>query len=441
MDAGKAIKVDLIHLHLDPENPRHDPISDEPEIIAKLYGAENVLGMAKSIAANGGTSPLERMAVVKHPSSRGHFVVVEGNRRLCALKLLRDPHKAPTPRARKAIEAAKDSALSRLPTSLEVVEFKDRASARRWLALRHQGEQGGAGIKAWNSSQKARFDLAGEKVSNPNVQALALLDYAQASGLVTAEQRQEIGLTTLSRYLGNPIFRSTLGLVDKSTIDINVDQREFDRVVQRFLRDALPVETGSPVVNSRSNKAAWKSYAERLVSEGIAPTTRLQAPVAPKPAAAASKSDAAVGSRNSMHPDKRSRVVPGDFRVQIKDRVLKRVYEELRSIDPDVFSFSAAYLLRAFVEQTATLYAKKHALGHQGELHTVIARCVAKLQADGASARVCKPLNEMSSDRHSRLSPDGLGAWVHGSVIPTGAELKRRWDAIEAGFKLMLEDL
>jgi hypothetical protein len=43
MDAGKAIKVDLIQLHLDPENPRHDPIADEPEIIAKLYVAENVL--------------------------------------------------------------------------------------------------------------------------------------------------------------------------------------------------------------------------------------------------------------------------------------------------------------------------------------------------------------------------------------------------------------
>lgn len=440
MDNGRTIDVDLVQLHLDSDNPRHDPIADEPAIIAKLYAAERVLGLAKSIVANGGTSPLDRMAVIKHPTSRGHYVVVEGNRRLCALKLLRDPLKAPTPGGRRALEAAKASAGAALPTRLDVVEFKDRLSARRWIALRHQGEQDGAGTKPWTSGQKARFDLAGTKVSNPNVQALALLDYAQARGLLTAAQREVLSLTTLSRYLGNPIFRNTLGLVDKTSIDINVDQQEFDRVLQRFLRDALPVEKGAPVVNSRSNQAAWKAYAEKLVTEGVAPTTRLAQPMSPK-AAPAAKTRAGSGAKNSVHPDKRPRVVPGDFRAAIKERVLKRVFEELRSIDPDQFSFSAAYLLRAFVEQTATLYAKKHALGHQGDLHVVIGRCVTKLQADGAPPRVCKPLNEMSSDKHSRLSPDGLGAWVHGSVIPTGAELKRRWDAIEAGFKLMLDNL
>lgn len=439
MDTGKAIEVDLIQLHLDSDNPRHDPIEDEPAIIAKLYTAERVLGLAKSIAANGGTSPLDKMAVIKHPSGRGHYVVVEGNRRLCALKLLRDPAKAPTPGGKRAIEAAKVSAAA-LPTRLEVVEFKDRASARRWIALRHQGEQDGAGTKPWTAGQKARFDLAGPKVSNPNVQALALLDYAQACGLISAEQRGELSLTTLSRYLGNPIFRNTLGLVDKSSIDINVDQEQFNRTVRRFLHDALPVSEGTPAVNSRSNQAAWKAYAEKLVTDGVAPTTRLAQPISPsaKPAA---KSGGGGGSRSSVHPDKRPRVVPGDFRAAIKDRVLKRIFEELRSIDPDQFSFSAGYLLRAYVEQTAVLFAKKHALGHQGDLHVVIGRCAAKLKAGGASDRVCKPLNEMSSDRHNRLSPDGLGAWVHGSVIPTGAELKRRWDAIEAGFKLMLDDL
>ena len=89
MGNGIAVQLDVSRLHLDSENPRHDPITDEPEIISRLYGREQVLVLAKNIARNG-TSPLERMAVVEHPSMPGHFVVVEGNRRLCALKLLRD---------------------------------------------------------------------------------------------------------------------------------------------------------------------------------------------------------------------------------------------------------------------------------------------------------------------------------------------------------------
>jgi hypothetical protein len=145
--------------------------------------------------------------------------------------------------------------------------------------------------------------------------------------------------------------------------------------------------------------------------------------------------------RHSINPDKRAKVVPASFRVSIRDTVLKRIFDELRKIDPEEFSFSAAYLVRAFVEQTAVLYAKKYALGHQGDLNIVIGRCVKKLEEGDADRRACKPLKEMSTDKHSRLSPDGLGAWVHGSVIPTAAELKRRWDAIEPGFKLMLEAL
>jgi hypothetical protein len=437
MANGIDVQVDVSRLHLDSENPRHDPITDEPEIISRLYGLERVLVLAKSIAKNG-TSPLERMAVIEHPDRPGHFIVVEGNRRLCALKLLRDPQKAPTPGGRRSLEEAKRIALD-LPKKLDVVKFADREAARVWISIRHEGEQQGAGTKKWSADQKTRHDRSGARSTNPNVQALALVEYALASGLVSQQQRDALSLTTLTRYLGNPIFRHTLGLANKLDVTIDVAQDEFNRALQRFLLDALPAPGATAAVNSRSNQKEWKAYAQTLKDAGLAPHTRLPAPVAatPKP----SEKPKPSGGRHSTSPDKRAKVVPSEFKVAIADRVLKRVFDELRIIDPELFPFSAGYLLRAFVEQTAHLYAKKHALGHEGQLNQVIGRCVAKLQADGAAARTCKPLNEMSSDKHSRLSPDGLGAWVHGSVIPTGAELKRRWDAIEAGFRLMLEAL
>src|SRR5688500_8905980 len=87
--------VDLARVYLDNVNPRHDPIDNEREIIAHLLAREYVKPLARDIAERGSLSPLERLAVIPHPSVRDAYISVEGNRRVCALKLLADPEKAP----------------------------------------------------------------------------------------------------------------------------------------------------------------------------------------------------------------------------------------------------------------------------------------------------------------------------------------------------------
>ena len=60
-----------------------------------LLGKEKVRKLAEDIATKG-ISPLDRLGVTAHPKVNDSYVAVEGNRRLCALKLLADPEKAPT---------------------------------------------------------------------------------------------------------------------------------------------------------------------------------------------------------------------------------------------------------------------------------------------------------------------------------------------------------
>lgn len=437
MKNGDLQPIELSKLHLDPENPRHEPIADEPEIIARLYKAERVLALAKSIAAIG-PSPIELMAVVPHPTIKGHFVVAEGNRRLCALKLLRDPAKAPTAAARRALELAQANA-KQVPSKITIAYFDSKKAARQWVKLRHEGEQGGAGTKKWTAKQIVRYNQADESaLVNPNAQALALVEYSRSGGLVSDDEATELArrLTTLTRYLGNPVFRHTLGLADKTSLKIDVEQDEFDKGVSRFLRDALPGADGTePKVNSRTKAPDWKAYARELTEQGVAPTTRLATPVDAVPKVKNKKPSV----RHEPPEDNRPKIVRSDFKVSIKNPVLKRIFAELRTIDPDEFSFSSGYLIRAFVEQTAYLYARQKGIGDKGALHDVIKRCAEHLEANGAERSEVKPLKEMSSDKDSRLSPDGLGAWVHGSMIPTGAELKRRWDTLSPGFKRMLD--
>lgn len=84
----------LSRIYLDPENPRHETLPDEPSIIKHLVAKEGVRPLAKDIAEAGGTSPIDLIALVQHPKVKNAYVVVEGNRRICALKLLQDADKA-----------------------------------------------------------------------------------------------------------------------------------------------------------------------------------------------------------------------------------------------------------------------------------------------------------------------------------------------------------
>lgn len=420
--------VSLADVFLDNDNPRHDPIDAEPEIIARLVSHERVANLAGSIAKHG-TSPLERMAVVPHPTAKGKYTVVEGNRRLCALKLLRDPRRAPTPTSKRQFEAFNASGQS-VPATLEVVVFADRQAARYWLSIRHEGELDGVGTRTWKPAEKARFNAQGSVAVNPNTQALALLEYAQKEGVITPEERAGLALTTVTRYLSNPVMRSTMGLVNNRDLVIDVEQAAFDKVVGHFLKDALSGEA-----HSRTKSQDREKYAKALVKKGIAPSERVEPAVA-----MASPPGKKKVERNSRHPDRRPYIIPSDFKLKSKDTVLLRVFRELSSLDPDAFPFAGGYLFRAFVEKVAYGYAKANGIGTNGKkLHQIISAACDKLRLEGVTENQLKPFRVMATKIDEPTSPETLGASVHLTLLPTASSLKARWEELAPCLRLLLD--
>ncbi|MGD3144537.1 ParB/Srx family N-terminal domain-containing protein [Xanthomonas oryzae pv. oryzicola] len=441
--AYKTITVGINKLLLDKTNARHDAMDNEPEIIAQLLKKEKAGEVARSIAEVGSLNPLERIGVVAHPVIRGSYVVIEGNRRVCALKMLNDPDKAPESYKRKVQDFK--SRGQPVPSRIEVVQFDTEEEAEKWISMRHRGEDGGKGLRPWNVASKARH---AEKVGGATVNQLAagLVEYAVSAGLITADEHQDVPVTTLTRYLGNPIVRHTLGLASGKEAELDVPQAEFDSVLKVFIRDSLPKSvTGvEPRVHSRSKAADWRAYANELTADGTAPKTRLAKAVPLK----TQRSGGTKAAQRPANPDKRSKVVSSDFRYSFaSDSILSRLYRELLSIDANEHSFAAAYLLRAFVERLVKQYAKRHNLGFEGDLHNVIDRCVQHVNAhppiaDAKQLRsALQPLRGMVADRYSRTSPDSLGSWVHGSSIPTRAEINRRWDTLGPGLHLLAKGL
>lgn len=432
----------LSRLHLDSHNPRHDVTEDEPLIIEQLVRGEQILPLAEDICERG-LSPLERLAAIPHPTLDGHFVMVEGNRRLCSLKLLRDPAKAPTP-DRKAFKKLSDRKPS-LPRSLEIAVFPSRGLANQWIALKHGGQQGGIGTKGWTASQSSRFKNSLDNVARPNSLALAVLDYAVDAGILTAEQRAGMALTTVTRYLTNPVVRSALGLISPSEFLINVEKSEFDLALSRFLEDVL-----SGTVNSRSKATERAEYGRSLIASGHSPATKLpdtyspSAQVPQHPSSDSEPTAAADGSpaprRNNRSPDLGTKVVRTGYAVHISDHTTKRVFDELRDIDASKFTFAAAAVLRLFMERVCRAYAKKSGLGDTGDLSAVIGRCATYMERTaGAPKSIFQIWRTLSSNAQHYLSPGTLGTSIHGGTTPVLTELRRGWTDLEEGFTLMLD--
>ena len=107
-DALAAIQpIPVERIFLDLSNPRHEPYKTEAEVIEYLCREEQVYSLARDIAKIG-INPLEICAVIpvnKKSARTQLFVVAEGNRRMCALKLLDDPDLAPAKYRKRFREA------------------------------------------------------------------------------------------------------------------------------------------------------------------------------------------------------------------------------------------------------------------------------------------------------------------------------------------------
>lgn len=259
------VSVKLDQLFLWPENPRHEELDGERDAIAELCSSEDIDALARDIARFG-TNPAERLILVPRDvdeplTDKSVYVVAEGNRRVCAMKLLRDPALAPS-RIRPSIEAS--SKIWIAPNTIDCVVITDPDLRKHWLERMHGGVQGGIGRKPWSSEQKTRFLGSGR-----NTIAQALLDYAETKSMITKSERDG-RLSHLSRLMSNALIKDALGLdVSRGPDDLmrNRTSEEFDLVLRCLIDEA-----GTKSLGSQVKKPAIDGFARQLQQlPGVSP--------------------------------------------------------------------------------------------------------------------------------------------------------------------------
>lgn len=148
--ADEIIFASLGALLLDPENPRlpESVARDQQAMLDYIAETTAIEELMDAIAENG-YFPGEPLIVVPHAIQTDKFVVVEGNRRLTAVKLLKDPANCTKPgaRMREIAQGAKHH-----PDHLPIIVRPSRGEVLPYLGFRHI-----TGIKQWEPLAKARY--------------------------------------------------------------------------------------------------------------------------------------------------------------------------------------------------------------------------------------------------------------------------------------------
>jgi len=170
-----AETVDPVTLKLDTKNPRFAAYNiggrlRERDVIRHLIESADLRELLESIAANGYID-IEPLVVVEE--KKGELTVIEGNRRVAAIKLLRSPDLAADlgvtlPPMRSSLTASLKRAT--------ILRVKNRDDARQYIGFKHIN-----GPHKWDSFAKAKFAADWYRSERGN-NGITLRDIAQRLG-------------------------------------------------------------------------------------------------------------------------------------------------------------------------------------------------------------------------------------------------------------------
>lgn len=220
---GSPDRRSIEELFFDPLNPRLPDgfeKASQAELLKTLADEYELQDLGQSLADNGYFAE-EPLVAVPRADKKG-FIVVEGNRRLAALKLLQNPSLAGKgQRARwQQIKNESRSPITQVP----IIIYRRREEIIPYLGFRHI-----TGVLGWQAYPKARYiaqlvessqmsfaEIARVIGSKPKIVREHYVVYAilrqaeNAFGIDTEKARESLGV--LRRALSDPNIRNFIGL-------------------------------------------------------------------------------------------------------------------------------------------------------------------------------------------------------------------------------------
>lgn len=231
-------KISIANLFVNKNNPRFEPQSSQRDAINRLLAGnmiDKMVHLAEDIAKRG-LNPMERLLVQPSLDNDKTFDVLEGNRRVSSIKLVKKPSLANDENVRRRFERLHKLYGDSIQTEIDCCVMEEGDDSNYWIGLKHGDEQDGVGIVKWTATQKQRFDEQQGKKKTLARQVLSLLEESPSVSDEVKALLPQISVTSLERLLADKNVRSKLGLtLENGILSSGYEEAETLRILSAFI--------------------------------------------------------------------------------------------------------------------------------------------------------------------------------------------------------------
>lgn len=438
--------IAVADLDLDTRNPRHGPVPSQEAAIKALVDEQtrkqnNLLTNLALDIHEYGLNPTLRFTVLEEPT--GRFTVLDGNRRLAALRLLEHPELLP-PDAEPPDFAERVAQTGMQPHSVDCYVVQRREEADVWLERTHQGQLDGIGTRPWTPAAQHRWRPLGRPTQTSR--AIDILDWLRPRVAGADVLQRHIGFvernatTNLGRLAQTKVVQRLVGFQFDGH-DVVADASEPD--LARRLSVIVSDLASGRAVTEIHKKEQRESYVRGLLGsdlheqqtddqaqsedahqdEGQLEMSEQTGPVETGSAPDGQTTEGATAAANDMQSPERPvssdrPQAPRLFREVHVDGLHHRtqsIFRELRNLDLFKFPNAAAVLLRSAIELSVDEHLE--ALGRRPAPDTELAKRIrASINELAATSPGDKRFEAVQTDlgkQYSLVSARNLNQYVH----------------------------
>ncbi len=451
MESTEITEIPIENLRINIENPRFKDTTNQREAIKIMVDrqGEKLFNLAEDISKSG-LNPSDLTMVIREDIGSSLFTVLEGNRRITAIKLLSNPElldvlsEAKFKTIKKKFLNLAKTFDSDLYNNIKCVVFENRDEANHWIFLKHTGENEGTGTVRWDTPAQEKFIA---KVGGRTPLALQAIEFIKK---VTDDEElkkrlDEVKPTNLTRLLEDPTVRKTIGI---NKIDGELQTDLMDSEVKKGL-----IQIGKDITdpNFKVNDIYYKKdrlkYIKKFPQKSKPDKTKLadsswaltSYDKKEKPKLGKKKKAPLSTSRKYVIPDECILIIE-------KPKRINDVYVELRKLDVDKFPNASGILVRVFLELCLDKYIKSVKLANVKESDS-LKRKINKVKQDLLSKKLLsqkdlKSIDFHLSDENSLLHMTTLHAYVHNmNFSPIPDNLKLTWDNIQEFVEILWDEI
>lgn len=446
---AKNLKIG--QLQLDLLNPRIGNAASQHEAMQQIIDDQDykLANLAENIVDNNSLNPMDRLLVVK--GNDGKYIVLEGNRRALALKLLANPAALTGLKLRPALRKRFEAAASRFDRTaiepLSCFEVAERADASTWIEQRHKSEDEGRGIVGWSAEAIARFTGR-----DPALQAL---DFVRRHADLTDKEKTVLAgkfpITTLDRLLSTPAVREKIGIeIKDDKLFTALPATEAIKPLKRIVLDLAEKKINVTQLKKVSQQTDYISKLHRSDMPDLSKRGKDVRPVeditqsqfkTPAPQPIPKKP-----ARAQKIPE-RLVLIPKACRLNVTNNNTLEIYKELGALKLKQFPNAIAVLLRVFMENSVDHYLEANKIPLKFRppnaskdiyktLEGKVKEAIKHMVANGAEKKYLDGVTRALNDPKHPLSIDLQHAYVHNRyVTPSERDLVLAWDNAQVFFE------